>query len=75
MFLDEVFGSLDEEGREGLFKVLAKLRNDGKCIYTIAHTPVIQAAMYDTTYKAVKEDGISTYEETHEEPDNELPLF
>lgn len=52
--LDEVFSTLDTEGKEGLFKVLEYLRTKGKCIYTIAHEDLALDMVYDSTIKADK---------------------
>lgn len=59
LVLDEIFASLDEDGREGLFKVLAHLKGHGKCIYTISHTPIANSVVFDSFIKVEKENGIS----------------
>lgn len=59
LFLDEVFASLDEEGREGLFKVLEYLKGRGKGIYTIAHEPIANAVVYDSIITAYREGGLA----------------
>lgn len=59
--LDEVFGALDAEGREGLFRVLAYLQGRGKSIYTIAHSDLALPMAYDTVIHAEKkQDGTTT---------------
>ena len=60
LFLDEVFGALDEAGREGLFRTFEYLKDQGSCVYTIAHTPIANKVTYDSTYLATKLEGIST---------------
>lgn len=60
LFLDEIFAPLDSEGREGLFRTLALLKEKGKCVYTIAHTPIANAVVFDRIITAVKTDGIAT---------------
>lgn len=56
--LDEIFSSLDLNGREGLFNVLNYLKNKGRAIYTIAHTKLASDTEYDSVVKAYKmEDG------------------
>lgn len=52
--LDEVWGSLDDEGKEGLFNVLTYLRHHGKGIYTIAHSEVTLPLTYDSLIFAEK---------------------
>ena len=59
LVLDEIFSALDDEGKEGLFEVLSYLRNKGKCIYTISHTPLVNQVVFDSSIEVVKEDGIS----------------
>ena len=59
--LDEIFSSLDLEGKEGLFRVLSHLQNKGKGIYTIAHSELALAMVYDSIISATKhEDGTTT---------------
>lgn len=56
--LDEVWGSLDDMGKEGLFRVLDMLRNKGKGVYCIAHTELVLPLTYDSVIRAEKqEDG------------------
>lgn len=62
LFLDEVFASLDEEGRNGLFRVLNALRSQGKCIYTIAHSAIANAVEFDSTIRAYKHNGLACIE-------------
>jgi exonuclease SbcC len=62
LFLDEIFGTLDEQGRDGLFNLLADLRNQGKSVFTIAHTPVANPALFDSVVEARKEHGVSVLE-------------
>jgi DNA repair exonuclease SbcCD ATPase subunit len=59
LFLDEIFSALDDEGKDGLFAVLAHLRDKGKSIYTISHTPLVNSVVFDQVYWALKENGIS----------------
>jgi len=59
LFLDEVFATLDEGGREGLFEVLAHLKSTGKCIYTVSHTPIVNNVVFDSAIQLVKENGLS----------------
>lgn len=59
LFLDEVFATLDESGREGLFEVLAHLKSTGKCVYTVSHTPIANAVVFDSTIKVEKINGIT----------------
>jgi ABC-type hemin transport system ATPase subunit len=42
-FLDEIFSAVDTSGKEGLFNVLASLRDKGKCVYTNSHTPLVNS--------------------------------
>lgn len=59
--LDEIFGSLDDEGKEGLFRVLSHLQHNGKAIYTIAHSELALAMVYDSVIHAVMhEDGTTS---------------
>lgn len=59
--LDEIFDSLDGEGKEGLFKVLTYIQNKGKCIYTIAHSELALDKTFDSFIKAEQHpDGICT---------------
>lgn len=60
LFLDEMFSTLDDAGKEGLFKVLAYLRDKGKCVYTIAHSALASSGAFDRVIKATKVNGIST---------------
>lgn len=59
LVLDEIFSALDEEGKEGLFEVLSYLRANGKCIYTISHTPLVNPVVFDSAIQVVKEAGLS----------------
>jgi DNA repair exonuclease SbcCD ATPase subunit len=59
LFLDEVFASLDEAGREGLFRVLEFLKGRGKGVYTIAHSPITNAVVFDSFVQAYKEKGLA----------------
>lgn len=52
--LDEVFSTLDAEGKEGLFKVLAYLKGKSKAIYVIAHEDLALDLVYDSVIKAEK---------------------
>jgi DNA repair exonuclease SbcCD ATPase subunit len=59
--LDEVFSALDDDGKEGLFRVLSYLRNRDKCIYTIAHTKLALDKVYDNVIYATKHpDGTAS---------------
>lgn len=58
--LDEIFGALDAGGREGLFTVLNYLKNKGRAIYTISHTPIASSTEYDSVIQAVKNDDGTT---------------
>ena len=62
LFLDEVFASLDEAGRDGLFRVLEQLKGQGKSLYTIAHAPIANAVVFDSTIRAVKRNGLAQLE-------------
>lgn len=62
LFLDEIFGTLDEQGRDGLFNLLADLKTQGKSVFTIAHTPVANPALFDSVVEARKEHGVSVLE-------------
>jgi DNA repair exonuclease SbcCD ATPase subunit len=59
LFLDEIFSSLDDDGKEGLFNVLAYLRDKGKCIYTISHTPLVNSVVFDRVINVQKENGLA----------------
>lgn len=59
LVLDEIFSALDDDGKEGLFDVLAYLRSKGKCIYTISHTPLVNPVVFDSTIEVVKTNGIA----------------
>jgi len=52
--LDEIFSALDQEGKEGLFKVLEYLKQKNKAIYVIAHEELTLDLMYDSVIKAEK---------------------
>lgn len=52
--LDEIFSALDQEGKEGLFKVLEHLKQKRKAIYVIAHEELTLDLMYDSVIKAEK---------------------
>lgn len=52
--LDEIFSALDDEGKEGLFKVLTYLKGKNKAIYTIAHEALTLDVMYDSHIQALK---------------------
>lgn len=52
--LDEIFSALDQEGKEGLFKVLEYLKQRNKAIYVIAHEELALDLMYDSVVKAEK---------------------
>lgn len=52
--LDEIFSALDQEGKEGLFKVLEYLKQKRKAIYVIAHEELTLDLMYDSVIKAEK---------------------
>lgn len=55
---DEVFGALDYEGKEGLFRVLEMLRCRNKSIFIIAHSDLVLPLTYDSTITATMlEDG------------------
>jgi DNA repair exonuclease SbcCD ATPase subunit len=60
LFLDEIFGSLDAAGREGLSNVLVYLKQQGKSVFTIAHTPIIHQVLYDKVIEMKFENGISS---------------
>lgn len=56
--LDEIFGSLDNDGKEGLFRVLDYLRDKAKGVYIIAHSDLTLPMTYDSVIRAEKlEDG------------------
>lgn len=58
--LDEIFGGLDYEGKEGLFRVLAYLQGKGLSIYTIAHSELVLPLNYTSEIMVVKDaDGTS----------------
>lgn len=59
LFLDEVFSSLDAEGREGLFSVLNFLRGKEKCIYTISHHSITNDVAFDSKIEVCKKSGLS----------------
>lgn len=59
MFLDEIFGPLDSDGREGLSEVLVYLKQQGKSVFTIAHTPIIHQVLYDSVIRMEFENGLS----------------
>lgn len=59
LFLDEIFASLDEEGREGLFNVLNTLKESGKCVYTVSHHHIANQTLFDTDIYVDKSNGIS----------------
>ena len=59
LVLDEIFSALDDEGKEGLFEVLSYLRSNGKCIYTISHTPLVNPVVFDSAIQVVKENGLA----------------
>ena len=52
--LDEIFSALDQEGKEGLFKVLEYLKHKHKALYVIAHEELALDLMYDSVIKAEK---------------------
>lgn len=52
--LDEIFSALDQEGKEGLFRVLEYLKQRNKAIYVIAHEELALDLMYDSVIKAEK---------------------
>lgn len=52
--LDEIFATLDTDGKEGLFKVLDYLRSKDKAIYCIAHEDLALDMAYDSVIKAEK---------------------
>ncbi len=52
--LDEIFATLDMDGKEGLFKVLDYLRSKDKAVYCIAHEDLALDMAYDTIIKAEK---------------------
>lgn len=52
--LDEIFATLDTDGKEGLFKVLEYLRSKDKAIYCIAHEDLALDMAYDSVIKAEK---------------------
>jgi DNA repair exonuclease SbcCD ATPase subunit len=62
LVLDEVFASLDAAGREGLFTVLEHLKGRGKSIYTIAHSPIANAVVFDSVIEVVKVGGLANLE-------------
>ena len=62
--LDEIFGSLDEEGKAGLFAVLDHLRGQNKALFTIAHSELALAMTYDSVIRATKhEDGTTSIQQ------------
>lgn len=58
--LDEIFSALDHAGKEGLFKVLNYLKDRGRAIFTISHTPLALDTEYDSVIKACKQDDGTT---------------
>lgn len=62
LFLDEVFGSLDSAGKEGLAAVLSYLKNSGKSIYVVAHSEVFADVLFDGQIKINYENGLSSIE-------------
>lgn len=52
--LDEIFATLDMDGKEGLFKVLDYLRSKDKAVYCIAHEDLALDMAYDSVIKAEK---------------------
>ena len=62
--LDEIFGSLDEEGKAGLFEVLGYLKEQGRCIAIIAHSELALPMTYTTIIRATKhEDGTTSIQQ------------
>ena len=58
--LDEIFSTLDSEGKSGLFEILAYLKGKDKALYTIAHEELALDMLYDTHIKAEKLDDGTT---------------
>jgi len=62
--LDEIFGSLDEEGKAGLFTVLGYLKEQGRCIAIIAHSELALPMTYTSIIRATKhEDGTTSIQQ------------
>jgi len=62
--LDEIFGSLDEEGKAGLFEVLGYLKEQGRCIAIIAHSELALPMTYTSIIRATKhEDGTTSIQQ------------
>lgn len=62
--LDEIFGSLDADGKEGLFRVLDHLKEQGRCVYVIAHSELTLPMTYTSIVQAIKhEDGTSSIQQ------------
>lgn len=60
LYLDEIGATLDQEGKDNLFEVLAYLKNKAKCIYCISHTPLVNPVIFDGSFRFEKIDGISS---------------
>lgn len=59
LVLDEIFNALDAEGKDGLVTVLQHLKSKGKAVYTIAHSDVMNQALYDGHISVKLSDGLS----------------
>ena len=62
LFLDEGFGSLDEESLEIALQNLAALNNEGKLIGIISHIPAIKERISTQIQVIPQEGGISKIE-------------
>ena len=60
LYLDEIGVTLDQEGKDNLFEVLAYLKSKAKCIYCISHTPLVNPVVFDGNFNMEKTDGISS---------------
>lgn len=59
LVLDEIFNALDADGKDGLVKVLQHLKDKGKAVYTIAHSDVMNQALYDRHINVELRSGLS----------------
>jgi DNA repair exonuclease SbcCD ATPase subunit len=59
--LDEIDRHLDDQGREGLRRVLDELRREKETLLVISHDPNFQAS-FDNQITVTKKDGVSTLE-------------